>query len=389
MPKFHKQTVKQRFIASLKNCSTTLCSKVITSVLKLILSTLRAKDDKNILETGVRRFFVINGYEEVAEMLPKIRGFTHNTDPLYTGDFSTMYTTIPHTDLTRKIYTCIDEALSFTATERAIPVNNLLFTVVGDRNDHFDCTFTEIKRNQSTGHDKRHNSWTLSCTVVKALTRWLIINTYILNGDVIRRQIVGIPMGTNCAPLLANLYLYAYESAYIDTLDEATARHFQFTFRLIDDVLSVNNPHFHDALLNGLYPAALSLNDTSVSPTRVHFVGMSIHCTNNRLLVDIFDKRSEFPFNVIRYPHLDSAIPVHLPYGTFTGGLVRLYTMINDSDTFVNRCVELATLLRSKGCTLHRLVKCFRACLVKRQPLRWGRYTVNALVRMFHILLRG
>jgi hypothetical protein len=185
-------------------------------------------------------------------------------------------------------------------------------------------------------------------------------------------------MGTNCAPLLANLYLYAYESAYIDTLDEATARHFQFTFRLIDDVLSVNNPHFHDALLNGLYPAALSLNDTSVSPTRVHFVGMSIHCTNNRLLVDIFDKRSEFPFNVIRYPHLDSAIPVHLPYGTFTGGLVRLYTMINDSDTFVNRCVELATLLRSKGCTLHRLVKCFRV---------WSNVnlSVGVAIRLMHL----
>ena len=29
------------------------------------------------------------------------------------------------------------------------------------------------------------------------------------------QQIVGIPMGTNCAPLLADIFLYSYEAEFI------------------------------------------------------------------------------------------------------------------------------------------------------------------------------
>ena len=44
---------------------------------------------------------------------------------------------------------------------------------------------------------------------------FLINNTYLRNGSVIYQQVVGIPMGTNPGPVLANMYLYGYESAYI------------------------------------------------------------------------------------------------------------------------------------------------------------------------------
>ena len=37
-------------------------------------------------------------------------------------------------------------------------------------------------------------------------------NIYIRFGTKLYRQIVGIPMGTNCAPLVADLFLYCYES---------------------------------------------------------------------------------------------------------------------------------------------------------------------------------
>ena len=50
------------------------------------------------------------------------------------------------------------------------------------------------------------------------------------------QQVVGIPMGTNCAPLLAE-FLYSYESD--KKIHEARA--FNFTYRYIDDVLSINN----------------------------------------------------------------------------------------------------------------------------------------------------
>ena len=218
---------------------------------------------------------------------------------------------------------------------------------------------------------------------VKTLLRFLINNTFVLNGGKLQRQTVGIPMGTNAAPPTANCYLYTYEADYMDSLDEAIARMFQFTFRLIDDVLSVNNPHFQDALNNNLYPASLTLIDTSLSHTHVTFDGMSITYANNRLHLDIYDKRADFPFRVIRLPHLDSYIPTHLPYGSYLGSLVRLYNITTTPAVFLSRCVELATTLLNQGCSRSRLFGLFRSFLSKRSPLRWRRSFTVALCRLF------
>ena len=42
---------------------------------------------------------------------------------------------------------------------------------------------------------------------------------YVKFGDIETfRQEVGMPMGTNCAPLLADLFLFAYESEFLTSL---------------------------------------------------------------------------------------------------------------------------------------------------------------------------
>jgi hypothetical protein len=55
-------------------------------------------------------------------------------------------------------------------------------------------------------------------------------------------------MGTNCAPLIADLFLYSYESAFLQKFVKDKkiheARAFNFTYRYIDDVLSINNSRF-------------------------------------------------------------------------------------------------------------------------------------------------
>ena len=35
-------------------------------------------------------------------------------------------------------------------------------------------------------------------------------------GDELFRQVIGIPMGTDCAPFLANLFLYSYECEWTE-----------------------------------------------------------------------------------------------------------------------------------------------------------------------------
>ena len=57
-------------------------------------------------------------------------------------------------------------------------------------------------------------------------------------------------MGTNCDPVLADLFLYLYEADFIQGLlknnEKKLAISFNFTFRYKDDVLSLNNSNFVD-----------------------------------------------------------------------------------------------------------------------------------------------
>ena len=55
---------------------------------------------------------------------------------------------------------------------------------------------------------KKYNLW--SCQKVCEALVYLLDNTFFRFGTKLYRQIIGIPMGTNCAPLVANLFLFCY-----------------------------------------------------------------------------------------------------------------------------------------------------------------------------------
>ena len=50
------------------------------------------------------------------------------------------------------------------------------------------------------------------------MTEFLIDNIFVQFGGCLFRQVIGIPMGMNCAPLLADLYLYSYENEFLDNM---------------------------------------------------------------------------------------------------------------------------------------------------------------------------
>ena len=77
---------------------------------------------------------------------------------------------------------------------------------------------------------------------------YLIENIYVSIGNSVYRQCVGIPMGTDCAPLLANLFLFYYEYKYIIKNNIILAKKFNNTMRYIDDLLTLNNNQFDAAI---------------------------------------------------------------------------------------------------------------------------------------------
>ena len=77
------------------------------------------------------------------------------------------------------------------------------------------------------------------------MLEFLIDNIFVFFGGILFQQVVGIPMGTNCAPLLADLFLYSeFLQKLVKDKKIHEARAFNFTYRYIDDVLSINNSRF-------------------------------------------------------------------------------------------------------------------------------------------------
>jgi hypothetical protein len=94
----------------------------------------------------------------------------------------------------------------------------------------------------------------------------LIDNTFVIFVGRVLQHTFGIPMGTHFALLLADLFLYSYEADFTNGLleknEKKLARSFNFTFRYIDDVISLNNFRFGD-FSDRIYPIQLEIKYTT------------------------------------------------------------------------------------------------------------------------------
>ena len=87
------------------------------------------------------------------------------------------------------------------------------------------------------------------------------------------RQMVGISMGTNCAPLLADLFLYSYKYDFLDKLikegKRKPTRKFNLSYRYTDDLISFKNKRFKE-FISDIYPKELTISETTESTSAFH-----------------------------------------------------------------------------------------------------------------------
>ena len=108
------------------------------------------------------------------------------------------------------------------------------------------------------------------------MLEFLVDNIFVVFGEKVFQQIVGIPMGTNCAPLLADIFLYSYEAEFIQSLLSTGKKKLSISVQLhryIDDVLSINNPDF-ETYLGQVYPAELEIKDATESNTSASYLDL-------------------------------------------------------------------------------------------------------------------
>ena len=121
-------------------------------------------------------------------------------------------------------------------------------------------------------------------------------------------------MGTNCAPLVADLFLCFVNQA--DIIDA-----FNSTSRYLDDILNINNVYF-DNMVSQIYPSELQLNKANTFDTEAAFLDLHLSISNDIVSNKIYDKRDDFDFVIVNFPFLDGDVPRSTSYGVYISQLI-------------------------------------------------------------------
>jgi hypothetical protein len=155
-------------------------------------------------------------------------------------------------------------------------------------------------------------------------------------------------MGTNCAPLLADLFLYSYESEFLQKLVKDKKIHEARAFNLANQLRDVNTicrrswyiaAHVwkiydfkievvsfiinFSTELTLIYPPELEVKETTDTASSASFLDLYLEFDDSgQLSTKIYDKRDDFNFKIINFPNMCSNIPASLAYGVYISQLI-------------------------------------------------------------------
>ena len=142
--------------------------------------------------------WILKNSEELLEHLQS-PNFNHITS-IKSFDFATLYTTIPHQKRKSRLVTIIRNSFIHKNGNRRYK-----FLVLGREGPYFVKEHLDSK-NKYTEDD------------IINMLEFLVDNIFVVFGGTVFQQKVSIPMGTNCAPLIADIFLHSYEAELIQSL---------------------------------------------------------------------------------------------------------------------------------------------------------------------------
>ena len=286
----------------------------------------------------------LNGIEIVCDALPS------GINEPATFDFSTLYTKIPH--------------------EKLLEVMNELVDFCFQGGTHEQLSLAKYGAQWVSKNNRSGLRFTRS--MVKDALEYLMGNCYFTFGDKVFRQVIGIPMGSDPAPFMANLFLYYYESKWVKNLKKDSlqkARRFSHTFRFIDDLLTINDNNLFLQNFKDIYPPELQLNLES-SGDHVTFLDLDLTLVDGHLDVKLFDKRDSFPFAIVRLPFLSSNIPTTMFYSSIGAEILRIGRVSSSFENFLLSASILLDRARKQGADVDRLSKTLKKTYGRQQVLR-------------------
>ena len=135
------------------------------------------------------------------------------------------------------------------------------------------------------------------------------------------------------------------------------ARAFNFTYRYIDDVLSINSSRFAE-FLPLIYPPELEVKETTDTASSASFLDIYLEFDDSgQLNTKIYDKRDDFNFKIINFPNMCSNIPASPAYGVYISQLIRYARASSNYSDFLKRHLHLRNRLLDQGYKKIRLIR--------------------------------
>ena len=241
-PKLHKSPYKHRFIAGSSKCTSRDLSCLLTKVMSTIKDVLVRYCNTSTSRNGVNNMWILKNSTSLLSSLD--RRDVRTATSVQTFDFSTLYTSIPHDLLKSRISNVVHNA--FRKKDGNVRYTHIKVTSAQE------CFTHDI-------NGSGDNMYTADS--ICKMVEFLIANIFVQFGGRLFRQVIGIPMGTNYAPLLADHFLYSYENEFLDNMIKSghrrLARSFNLCYRYIDDLIVFNNKKFLD-YLKEIYPSQLT-----------------------------------------------------------------------------------------------------------------------------------
>ena len=142
--------------------------------------------------------------------------------------------------------------------------------------------------------------------------------------DMVYQQI--LEMGTNCAPLIADLFLFLHERDFMSNRHTSKLYDlidmFAETSQHLDDIFTVDNLNLRNILLI-YFQRKLRLNKANTSDKETSFLELNIKVIGSNVHTRIYDKRNDFVFPIVNFSWLGGDVPTLQSYGIYIFQFVR------------------------------------------------------------------
>ena len=316
-PKFHKPKLSQRFVVSYASCTIKPVAERVNLGLKAVYSQICSYSRMIFKVTGIKRNWIINNNEPILECFNDYLE-SDRARNIQTYDFSTLYTNLKHDEIKTALKDVVKLAFK-----------------------HSKCNYISIYNSGFAWvKNPRESTFRFNVDSLIESIDFILDNAYFSMGNMIFKQIIGVPIGVNPGPFIANLTLFYYEYKYLDKLyktDYFSAKRLNNTFRLIDDITTVNSDGVFQEHVNKIYPDSLKLNKENEVDTKAHVLDLDISIEEGHFIVRVYDKRDDFPFKIVQYSPNCSNMSRDVLIGVFGSQLVRFFRICNHFNGFKRR----------------------------------------------------